>query len=278
MGALVVKAVAGQDDMEVVGGFDPLSTTGAVELADGSSAPAFTDLALALRTTTPDVLVDFTSPNAVEGNLRVALAAGVDCVVGTTGLTKERLEELVTLAPGSTTLFYAPNFTLGAVLMMAFAEKAARYFPDAEVIEFHHNGKKDAPSGTAITTALAIARARGEAGGAGLTKMACAEGSGGSLGLAASGASASRAPGKETELPGCEGARGADVEGVPVHSVRSNGFFAHQEVIFGSSGETLTLRHDSIDRAAYMPGVLLAIREVGTRSGLIVGLDQLLDL
>jgi 4-hydroxy-tetrahydrodipicolinate reductase len=162
-------------------------------------------------------------------------------------------------------LFYAPNFTLGAVLMMTFAEKAARYFPDAEVIEFHHNGKKDAPSGTAITTALAIARARGEAAATGLA------------GYAGTGA-AGGAPGKETELPGREGARGADVEGVPVHSVRSNGFFAHQEVIFGSSGETLTVRHDSIDRAAYMPGVLLAIREVGKRHGLIVGLERLLDL
>jgi 4-hydroxy-tetrahydrodipicolinate reductase len=254
MGDQVVRAVTAQDDMEVVGGYDPVLASGSVELDGVAVAPAFADLASALEAARPDVLVDFTAPSAVEGNLRVALAAGVDCVVGTTGLTSEKLEELAALAPEETTLFHAPNFTLGAVFMMAFAEKAARYFPDAEVIEFHHNGKKDAPSGTALTTALAIARARNEA------------------------RITTSAPGRETELPGREGARGADVEGVPVHAVRSNGFVAHQEVIFGSPGETLTLRHDSIDRAAYMPGVLLAIREVGAQRGLIIGLDKLLDL
>jgi 4-hydroxy-tetrahydrodipicolinate reductase len=254
MGSQVVRAVSAQDDMTVVGGFDLLLTTGSVELDGEAIAPAFSDLATALETTKPDVLVDFTAPSAVEGNLRVALAAGVDCVVGTTGLTPQKLEELAALAPTQTTLFHAPNFTLGAVLMMAFSRKAARYFPDAEVIEFHHNGKKDAPSGTAITTALDIARIRAEAGIVGA------------------------APGRETELPGREGARGADVNGVPVHAVRSNGFVAHQEVIFGSAGETLTLRHDSIDRTSYMPGVLLAIREVGALSGLVIGLDRLMDL
>jgi 4-hydroxy-tetrahydrodipicolinate reductase len=254
MGSQLVRAVSAEKDMAVVGGFDPLRTAGFVECDGEAVAPAFSDLASALTETRPDVLVDFTAPDAVEDNLRVALAAGVDCVVGTTGLTSEKLAELAALAPEQTTLFHAPNFTLGAVLMMAFSVKAARYFPDAEVIEFHHNGKKDAPSGTAITTALGIARARREANVVG------------------------GAPGRETELPGREGARGAVVEGVPVHSVRSNGFVAHQEVIFGSAGETLTLRHDSIDRASYMPGVLLAIREVGKRRGLIIGLDKLLDL
>ncbi|MDR1184156.1 MAG: 4-hydroxy-tetrahydrodipicolinate reductase [Coriobacteriales bacterium] len=254
MGAQVVAAVSDQDDMAVVGGFDPLLPTGFVELKGVTIAPAFDNLASALAATTPDVMVDFTSPNAVEDNLRTALAAGIDCVVGTTGLTPQKFEELATLAPEQTTLFHAPNFTLGAVLMMAFSQKAARYFPDAEVIEFHHNGKRDAPSGTAVTTALGIARTRREAG------------------------IANSAPGRETELPGREGARGALVEGVPVHAVRSNGFVAHQEVIFGSMGETLTLRHDSIDRAAYMPGILLAIREVGKTHGLIIGLDRLLDL
>jgi 4-hydroxy-tetrahydrodipicolinate reductase len=240
--------------MIVAGGFDPLAPGGNVELDGVAIAPAFADLASALAEAAPDVLVDFTSPSSVEGNLRVALAAGVDCVVGTTGLTPQKLSELAALAPERTALFHAPNFTLGAVLMMAFAQKAARYFPDVDIIEFHHNGKKDAPSGTSITTALAIAQARNEAG------------------------LASSAPGKETELPSREGARGANVEGVPVHAVRGSGFVAHQEVIFGSAGETLTLRHDSIDRSAYMPGVLLAIRKVDGLQGLVIGLEQLLDL
>jgi 4-hydroxy-tetrahydrodipicolinate reductase len=240
--------------MQVVGGFDPLSPSGFIEFAGTDIAPAFVDLETALMQTKPDILVDFTSPASVEGNLKIALPLGIDCVVGTTGLSPEKLSDLALLAPEGTTLFHAPNFTIGAVLMMAFSAKAARYFVDAEVIEFHHNGKKDAPSGTAITTARSIAQARSEAG------------------------ILTTAPGQETELPGREGARGTDIDGVYVHSVRSNGFVAHQEVIFGSAGETLTLRHDSIDRAAYMPGILLAIREVGKRSGLIIGLDKLMDL
>lgn len=131
--------------------------------------------------------------------------------------------------------------------MMQFAKAAAPYFPEAEVLEFHHARKKDAPSGTAVRTAQMIAEARGFE---------------------------SSAPGKETEMPGCDGARGALVEGVPVHSVRSMGFVATQEVIFGSMGQTLTIKHDSWDRESYMPGVLLGIRSVGDRSGLIVGLEQ----
>jgi 4-hydroxy-tetrahydrodipicolinate reductase len=254
MGAQVIRAVSEQDDMVIVGGFDPAFADDTIELDGTAIAPAFAALPSGLAAATPDVLVDFTSPSSVEDNLRIALTAGVDCVVGTTGLTPQKLQELAELAPERTALFHAPNFTLGAVLMMAFSRKAARYFPDVEVIEFHHNGKKDAPSGTAITTALGIAQVRVEAGIVG------------------------SAPGKETELPGREGARGADVEGVPVHAVRGSGFVAHQEVIFASPGETLTLRHDSIDRSSYMPGVLLAIREVGGLKGLVIGLEQLLDL
>jgi 4-hydroxy-tetrahydrodipicolinate reductase len=254
MGTQVVQAVCAQDDMEVVGGYDPLSPTGSVELEGVAIAPAFSDLASALATVRPDVLVDFTSPASVADNLRIALSVGVDCVVGTTGLTPEKLAELAACAPEGTALFHAPNFTLGAVLMMAFATKAARYFPDVEVIEFHHNNKLDAPSGTAVTTALNMAAVRAEAH------------------------ISSAAPGAESELPGRGGARGTNVNGVPVHSVRSNGYMAHQEVIFGSTGETLTIRHDSIDRACYMPGVLLALREVGKLSGLVIGLDKLLDL
>jgi 4-hydroxy-tetrahydrodipicolinate reductase len=138
--------------------------------------------------------------------------------------------------------------------MMAFSKIAARYFPDAEVLEFHHNGKKDAPSGTAMMTAQSIAS---EHASAGVT---------------------SNAPGSETELDGAAGARGANIDSVPVHSIRSDGFVASQEVIFGSAGQTLTIRHDSIERTSYMPGVLLAIRSVGSRSGLIVGLENLMGL
>jgi len=254
MGSTIVRTITQQEDMTVVGGFDIAAPSDQVQLDGKMLAPAFGDLTTAITTAKPDVLVDFTSPSSVEGNLRIALPAGVDCVVGTTGLPVEVYQELIKLAPEKTTLFHAPNFTIGAVLMMEFSKKAARYFPDAEVIEFHHNGKKDAPSGTAASTALAIAQARRDAG---IT---------------------SSAPGKETELSGFTGARGADVDTVPVHSVRSDGYVAHQEVIFGSSGQTLTIRHDSIDRSSYMPGIMLAIREVGRREGLIIGLEHLLDL
>jgi len=254
MGSMTAKTITEQNDMTVVGGYDPAAKSAFIELAGEAIAPAYGDLSAALSETKADVLVDFTSPSAVEENIRLALSAGVDCVVGTTGLSPEKYAELIQLAPEGTTLFHAPNFTLGAVLMMEFSKKAARYFPDAEVLEFHHNGKKDAPSGTAISTARSIMQVRQSAGVVG------------------------NAPGKETEMPGFKGARGATDETIPIHSVRSAGFMAHQEVIFGSPGQTLTIRHDSIDRSSYMPGVLLAIREVGKLNGLVIGLEKILDL
>ena len=240
MGSAVVDAVTAADDMTVVCGIDPH--------AKEAPFPVFGTLAEALDATDVDVLVDFTQPNVVAANLSVALPRGVDCVVGTTGLSNETLEGLAASAMPGTCLFYAPNFTTGAVLMMEFAKAAAPYFPEAEVIEYHHCNKKDAPSGTAVRTAQIISDARG--------------------------GRASEAPGAETELPGAEGARGALVSGVPVNSVRSMGFVASQEVVFGSMGQTLTIRHDSWDRASYMPGVLLGIRSVGAREGLIVGLEN----
>lgn len=243
MGSTVVAAVTAADDMEVVCGIDP-------HAPEDAAFPVFPTVAEAVAGATFDVLVDFTQPSVVEGNLRAALPAGVDCVVGTTGLSNEKLEELGALAPAGTCLFYAPNFTTGAVLMMEFAKAAAPYFPEAEVIEMHHCNKKDAPSGTAVRTAQIISDARGFD---------------------------SAAPGRETEIAGAEGARGALVSGVPVHSVRSMGFVASQEVVFGSLGQTLTIRHDSWDRQSYMPGVLLGIRSVGEREGLIVGLETFMD-
>ena len=242
MGSAVVDAVTAADDMTVVCGIDPYGETG--------EFPVYKAIADAVDDEEFDVLVDFTAPSVVAGNLEVALPKGIDCVVGTTGLTNEKLDELSALAPQGTCLFYAPNFTTGAVLMMQFAKAAAPFFPEAEVIEFHHARKKDAPSGTAVRTAQMIADARGFE---------------------------SSAPGSETEMPGCEGARGALVDGVPVHSVRSMGFVATQEVIFGSMGQTLTIKHDSWDRTSYMPGVLLGIRSVGERSGLIVGLEEFMN-
>jgi 4-hydroxy-tetrahydrodipicolinate reductase len=249
VGSEVVKAVSAADGLEVVAAVDPGVSGCFVPDAHGTHIECATDLATALATVKPDVMVDFTRPDVVEGNLRIALAAGVDCVVGTTGLSEELLGELAGLAPRGTCLFFAPNFAIGAVLMMQFAEKAARFMPHVEVIELHHDQKLDAPSGTAIRTARMIAAAR---------------------------TVAPESPGRETELPGMEGARGALVDGVCVHSVRLPGLVAHQEVLFGGQGQTLTIRHDTIDRTSFMPGVVLACREVGSREGLVVGLEMLM--
>lgn len=256
MGTEVVKAVNGADDLVLVGGFDPAGGRDAVVIDGESIAPAFADLSLALEAAKPQVLVDFSLPSVAANNLEIALKAGVDCVLGTTGVPSGVLEELAASAPPGTGLFCAPNFTSGAVLMMAFSKMAARFFEDAEIIEFHHNNKKDAPSGTALTTARMIQEER------------CAH------------QVTSRAPGSETELPAMDGARGAQLpeSNVRLHSVRSDGFVASQEVILGSPGQTLTIRHDSFDRSSYMPGVLLAIRSVGNMSGLVIGLEELMQL
>lgn len=245
MGQAVVDAVSAADDMTVVCGVDP-------HPQGTETFPVHPSVEEALSAEEADVMVDFTRPDVAAANIRCALSRGVDCVVGTTGLAPEELEALADAAPEGACLFFAPNFTTGAVLMMQFAKAAAPYFPEAEIVEFHHCRKKDAPSGTAAMTARMIAEGR--------------EGR------------MSSAPGKETEIPGAEGARGALIEGVPVHSVRSNGFVADQEVIFGDAGQTLTLHHVSWDTGSYMPGVLLGIREVGQRSGLVVGLESIMDL
>ncbi|WP_165246584.1 4-hydroxy-tetrahydrodipicolinate reductase [Adlercreutzia sp. ZJ141] len=241
MGSAAVDAITAASDMEVVCGVDPFAQGDAV-------FPVYASVEAALDAHEVDVLVDFTRPDVVEGNLAVALPRGVNCVVGTTGLSNDALEALAATAQEDTCLFYAPNFTTGAVLMMQFAKAAAPFFPEAEVIEFHHARKLDAPSGTAMRAAQIISCARG--------------------------GHKSEAPGRETEIAGAEGARGALIDGVPVHAVRSSGFVASQEVIFGSMGQTLTIRHDSWDRTSYMPGVLLGIRSVGERCGLIVGLEN----
>ncbi len=201
-----------------------------------------------------DVAVDFTHVAAVMDNLRWCVEHGVTVVVGTSGFGDDRLAEVrswLAAAPDGRVLI-APNFSVGAVLMMRFAAQAARFFDSAEVIELHHANKMDAPSGTALRTASVIGEARGKAG------------------LGAS-PDATR-----QELPG---ARGAVVDDVHVHSVRVAGLVAHQEVLFGGHGETLTIRHDSLDRASFMPGVLLAVRGVASLPpGLTVGIEPLLGL
>ncbi|MEU4568529.1 4-hydroxy-tetrahydrodipicolinate reductase [Micromonospora sp. NPDC023956] len=197
------------------------------------------------------VVVDFTTPDVVMGNLHWLIDRGISAVVGTTGFTGQRLDQVrgwLDGRPGVGVLI-APNFGIGAVLMMQFAARAARHFESVEIIEQHHPRKLDAPSGTATHTARLIAQARADAG----------------LGPSPD-ATASEVP----------GARGADVDGVRVHAVRATGLVAHQEVLFGTAGETLTIRHDSYDRASFMPGVLLAVREVRHRPGLTIGLDPLL--
>jgi 4-hydroxy-tetrahydrodipicolinate reductase len=222
----------------------------AVDAADDLEVAAALDVGDALELAGVDVVVDFTHPDAVMDNLRACVAAGVHAVVGTTGFTEERLAELRDLLQDSRTgILIAPNFGIAAVLMMQFAAQAARFFDSVEVVELHHPNKADAPSGTARRTAELIAEAR-----RGMPAM------------------------PDATSTALDGARGADVAGVRVHAVRLAGLVAHQEVLLGGAGESLTIRHDSYDRASFMPGVLLGVREVGSRPGLTVGLERLLDL
>jgi 4-hydroxy-tetrahydrodipicolinate reductase len=208
------------------------------------------DVGDALDLTGVDVAVDFTHPDAVMSNLQACIDAGVHVVVGTTGFDEGRLEQLRGwLAGTSVGVLVAPNFGIAAVLMMRFAAQAARFFDSVEIIELHHPRKADAPSGTATRTAQLVAEAR-----AGMPAM------------------------PDATWTSLEGARGALVDGVRVHSVRLAGLVAHQEVLLGGAGESLTIRHDSYDRASFMPGVLLGVRQVASRPGLTVGLDALLDL
>jgi 4-hydroxy-tetrahydrodipicolinate reductase len=199
------------------------------------------------------VVVDFTAPDVVLDNIRWCIDEGIHCVVGTTGFDADKIATVrrwVEEAPGVGVII-APNFAVGAVLTMRFAQLAARFFESVEIIELHHPAKVDAPSGTAARTASLVADARRNAG---------------------------VGPAPDATRTALDGARGATVDGVPVHSVRLAGLVAHQEVLFGTTGETLTLRHDSYDRVSFMPGVLLAVREVASRPGLTVGLEALLDL
>ena len=259
MGREVVRAVAEADGLEPAAAVDThevgadagtLAGMGAI----GVSVEA--DLAAALARTRPAVLVDFTLPGSVLANIRTALAHGVSPVVGTTGLSASDLAEIDDMArKAGIGAFVAPNFAIGAVLMMQFAAQAAKHLPDVEIIELHHEKKVDSPSGTALLTAKKIQEARRSA-------------------------AVSPVPspdGLVEKAPGARGARSETTGDVPIHSVRLPGFVAHQEVIFGGIGQILTIRHDSIDRRSFMPGVILAIRKVRGLTGLVVGLEHLLE-
>jgi 4-hydroxy-tetrahydrodipicolinate reductase len=230
MGAEVVKAVTEASDLELVA---------ALDMGDSLDA---------LVATGAQVVVDFTTPDSVMANLEFLIAHDIHAVIGTTGFDDARIAKIRSLLASSKSgVLIAPNFAIGAVLMMEFATKAAKYFESAEIIELHHPNKVDAPSGTAARTAELMAKARKEAG---LAAMPDAT---------------------STSL---DGARGATVGDIPVHSVRLRGLVAHQEVLLGGIGETLSIRHDSIDRVGFMPGVLLGVREVSTHPGLTFGLEN----
>jgi len=233
MGAEVCRTVESAPDLDLVA---------AIDLGD-DRAPV----------ETAEVIVDFTHPDAVMDNLFWCIDHSIHAVVGTTGFTQEHFDLLLgRLAEhDGVGVLIAPNFSIGAVLMMRFAEQAAAFYESAEIIELHHPGKADAPSGTAASTARRIAAARTAA------------------------ALALPPDATKQELPG---ARGAQVDGIRVHGVRLRGLVAHQEVLFGAEGETLTIRHDSLDRVSFMPGVLAAVRAISTRPGLTVGIEPVLGI
>jgi 4-hydroxy-tetrahydrodipicolinate reductase len=243
MGREVCRALAASPALELVAAVDPAHAGTQIErVSVASSLDAVSDASA-------EVAVDFTQPDAVMGTIRWCVEHGIHIVVGTTGITPENLDEVRAITSGArANVLVAPNFAIGAILMMRFAERAAKYFPAAEIVELHHDAKADAPSGTALVTARRIATARGDA--------------------------LAPAVGGDEAHPG---ARGADVDGVRVHAVRLPGLLAHQEVILGSPGQTLTIRHDSTDRSAFIPGILLAIGSVAALPGLTIGIESLLE-
>ena len=239
MGSTVCAAVAGADDLDLVAAVDPAGS--------GDISPDLDALAGA----GVEVAVDFTVPGMAVANAVWCAENGIHTVIGTTGMDEPALERLAGAFPASGTLgcFVAPNFAIGAVLMMRFAELAAPWFPTVEIIELHHDAKVDAPSGTALLTAARMAAASDEWGAD---------------------------PTQVEVVPGARGGTGP--AGIHIHSVRLQGLVAHQEVLLGAEGQSLTIRHDSYDRRSFMPGVLLAVRQVASRPGVTVGLESLLGL
>ena len=235
VGSAVVAGVEKADDLQL-----------AAKVSAGDTLQVLVDEGV-------DVIVDFTTPNAVMDNLEFCINNGIHCVVGTTGFDDERYQQVRDwcAANEGVGVLIAPNFAISAVLTMAFARQAAPFFESAEVVEFHHPNKLDAPSGTAVKTAQGIADARKEAG---LTDM------------------------PDATEQALDGSRGANVDGVPVHAVRMQGMVAHEEVIFGTTEQSLTIRQDSYGRESFVPGVLTGVREVANRPGLTIGLDAYLGL
>lgn len=251
MGREVLLAVSQAKDTELVAAIDRKEVGAPLRQLAGPECPDLViedKLGEALDRTSPDVMVDFTLGSAAPDHALSALQRGIAAVIGATGMAEGSLREVeAQCRQTGVPALVVPNFAVGAVLMMRFAELAAAWLPDAEIIELHHDQKVDAPSGTALHTAERIDRGRKRG---------------------------SRV--EPTKVLKLEGARGGVHKGVPIHSVRLPGFVAHQKVIFGGQGEVLTLSHDSVDRRSFMPGVLLAIREVRNLSGLVVGLEQVM--
>ncbi len=250
MGREIINALCHEPEIKVVGAVEQQVSEDYLPLPDGSGkVPFSSNLEHILTSCQPEVVVDFTIAKATMLAVRIATKHGINMVIGTTGLTTDEISEMARLATAHKVgIVAAPNFALGAVLMVYLAKVAAKYLDYAEIIELHHHLKADAPSGTALSTARAMAQARGKP--------------------------FNRPP--EEKQP--SKSRGEQVEGVTIHSVRLPGLMAHQEVILGTQGQTLSIRHDTINRECYMPGVVIAIKEVVKRQGLVYGLEALLNL
>lgn len=254
MGIETVKAVMEDNELELTGIVDIKSNghsladiTGLSE-ASCSNIIVDKDLDTVIASCKPDVMIDFTNPQAVFNNARTALQNKITCVIGTTGLNDVELKQLEKLAnENEVGVAVIPNFAIGAVLMMKFAREAARYFPDVEIIELHHDQKMDAPSGTAIKTAELINESR-----------------------------TSRPPANVREFEKIAGCRGGNMDQVRIHSVRLPGLIAHQEVIFGGMGQGLKIRHDSYNRVGFMQGVIMVVKKMADKKGLVYGMDNLL--
>jgi len=250
VGQVVVNALCHEPEIQVVGAVELHVAEDYLPLPDGSgTVPFSSDLEYILTSCQPDVLIDFTVAQATMSAVRIATKQSVNLVIGTTGLTTDEISEIERLAIAHKVgAVVAPNFALGAILMIHLAKVAAKYLDYAEIIELHHHLKADSPSGTALSTARAMAQAKGK-------------------------------PFYHPPEPGkTSNSRGEEVEGITIHSVRLPGLLAHQEVLLGGPGQTLSIRHDTISRECYIPGIILAIKEVVKRQGLVYGLETLLGL
>lgn len=253
MGSEIIRTILKQDDMILVGaadtrhqGMDVGYVIGAPRVGVDVTGPVDAEI---LQGTKTDVLVDFTNPQSVLKNAKIAISAGVVPVIGTTGLDEAEISEIRELCQKEGVgAFIAPNFAIGAILMMRFAMEAAKYLPHVDIIELHHDQKLDAPSGTALKTAEWISEVREP-----------------------------MVQGHPNEYEKIPGARGADIGGIHIHSIRLPGLIAHQEIIFGGLGQALTIRHDAFSRETYMPGVMLAVRKATELTGLVVGLENFLE-